>query len=1063
MDLGEVGLLLVTRGEEEARQAIEDYVRASDDATRALEANAQKLARAEEARERNIQRQIKSQMELVREASNLRRAYEDLSASFSVMEKAHLDYYRTEQMLNAALKANVISETEYARVMELVTQRLMEAAAAVRIEDEEARLDLQKRANDELMRTKAAYDSVVASVDPAYAANLKYAESLQKINNAAEINAITEQQRLDAIRLIDNELQKDLNAPRVKQMERERDEAQKLKQAHAQLVAEYARLTASVNPAVRAQQIYDGAIKTLDRSLKAGIITQQQYNTTLADVHTQMERAGHTVNQFGQVMTTSERSFAKFARGGIQQLGYQVGDFAVQVQGGTSVLVAFGQQASQLAGIFGAAGAVVGAGIAIISALANAYFIASGEGKKLDQVINDMDKSFGQLNDTLDELKDNEFAKTFGDMSSSMRGMTEAALELDSAMALGNMMKTFEKLKADYIDPGFIDKTLSFIAGIGDPVTIDPAQSTTSKLDEETRKRNFEKMGFDMGYDTFVGYQRAIDQATQSGDLDKVTELLTQMFVDAAPDIYSAQQIIASGGYDMLDAYRKIALAVAEANQRLKEYRETKEGKSMSGREQDRIADEALIAAARQRQDDIIFARNKAFNQDRLADEMLIATAREVADREAESRYKQFNQDRIADEKLIATAKEVAETEAQARVAKFRQDRYADDKLVTEAIEQSLWEAYKNGEDLSKVDTASGIDAAAVVAERLARMLGISLSTAQAIVGLGNGRTEEIIYDPRDPRYDPEAAKLGRTKAIMDGAPIWTPPEPEKDKKSGGSGSKRDPMTELRAQIKLEQEYLNLSKERRRIYQALGDDRSKYSEEEIAALEAEIKAIEKKQRAIEDLQSVADTMESSFTQGIMSMVDGTATVEDAFREMARSVIAQLYEIMAVQQIVGQWDATTKTGTGLVGVLMKGITGMVGATTTDVAAAVQANGGVWENGSQINAFETGGIVQRPTSFEMSGGRKGLMGEAGPEAILPLKRTSSGKLGVVAAGGGTKAVTEHTHFNYAFNITGSDADTVRREIDKAIPRIAEVSKASVMDARRRGGKMRASFGG
>jgi hypothetical protein len=53
----------------------------------------------------------------------------------------------------------------------------------------------------------------------------------------------------------------------------------------------------------------------------------------------------------------------------MQQAGYQVNDFIVQVQGGQSALLAFSQQGSQLAGAFGPGGAVVGAVIALSSVI----------------------------------------------------------------------------------------------------------------------------------------------------------------------------------------------------------------------------------------------------------------------------------------------------------------------------------------------------------------------------------------------------------------------------------------------------------------------------------------------------------------------------------------------------------------------------------------------------------------------------------------------------------------------------------------------------------------------
>lgn len=72
-------------------------------------------------------------------------------------------------------------------------------------------------------------------------------------------------------------------------------------------------------------------------------------------------------------MKNSVESGAK-SHGGLkssmQQAGYQVQDFIIQVQGGQSALVAFAQQGSQLAGAFGPGGAIVGSIIALSSVLA---------------------------------------------------------------------------------------------------------------------------------------------------------------------------------------------------------------------------------------------------------------------------------------------------------------------------------------------------------------------------------------------------------------------------------------------------------------------------------------------------------------------------------------------------------------------------------------------------------------------------------------------------------------------------------------------------------------------
>ncbi len=73
------------------------------------------------------------------------------------------------------------------------------------------------------------------------------------------------------------------------------------------------------------------------------------------------------------------------------------------------------------------------------------------------------------------------------------------------------------------------------------------------------------------------------------------------------------------------------------------------------------------------------------------------------------------------------------------------------------------------------------------------------------------------------------------------------------------------------------------------------------------------------------------------------------------------------------------------------------------------------------GNVITPFANGGIVNSPVLFPMRGGT-GLMGEAGPEAIMPLSRGSDGKLGVRMGGGGSASVT--------VNISTPDAQSFRQ---------------------------------
>ena len=81
--------------------------------------------------------------------------------------------------------------------------------------------------------------------------------------------------------------------------------------------------------------------------------------------------------------------------------------------------------------------------------------------------------------------------------------------------------------------------------------------------------------------------------------------------------------------------------------------------------------------------------------------------------------------------------------------------------------------------------------------------------------------------------------------------------------------------------------------------------------------------------------------------------------------------------------------------------------VAGALAGGVDAAMSnlmpfADGAAFSQG-RVSAFAKGGVVSQPTRFPMRGGT-GLMGEAGPEAIMPLTRGADGRLGVAAAGGG-----------------------------------------------------------
>ena len=239
---------------------------------------------------------------------------------------------------------------------------------------------------------------------------------------------------------------------------------------------------------------------------------------------------------------------------------------------------------------------------------------------------------------------------------------------------------------------------------------------------------------------------------------------------------------------------------------------------------------------------------------------------------------------------------------------------------------------------------------------------------------------------------------------------------------------KESDLEKLRSQLQLERALVYETEARQRVIQALGVEFSKKNPETVARLEKQIQLtkelIQEEQQRKDLIGFVADSMGDSF----MAMVDGTKSVKDAFREMASDIVRELYRVLVVQQMVN----AAKSFMGF------------------------ADGGAFSGGSQIQAYADGGVVGSPTYFGMSGGKTGLMGEDGPEAILPLKRGANGKLGVQVEGNGG-GVT----INQNINISTGVQQTVRTEIKSLMPQIAEQSKAAVLDAKRRGGSYGSKF--
>jgi hypothetical protein len=132
-------------------------------------------------------------------------------------------------------------------------------------------------------------------------------------------------------------------------------------------------------------------------------------------------------------------------------------------------------------------------------------------------------------------------------------------------------------------------------------------------------------------------------------------------------------------------------------------------------------------------------------------------------------------------------------------------------------------------------------------------------------------------------------------------------------------------------------------------------------------------------------QDLASALHSS-TSDIIDMAKGTETLSAGLGNLSTKILEAVANAMLMKSVVGPISGALSTG------------------LSSLFPTPSATGNIFDHGGLV-PFALGGIVSRPMLFPFAGGT-GLMGERGPEAIMPLGRLPDGRLGV--AGGGTAAI-------------------------------------------------------
>ncbi len=351
------------------------------------------------------------------------------------------------------------------------------------------------------------------------------------------------------------------------------------------------------------------------------------------------------------------------------------------------------------------------------------------------------------------------------------------------------------------------------------------------------------------------------------------------------------------------------------------------------------------------------------------------------------------------------------------------------------ALSDQLLQAALAGLDLKNLDLPSALSAAASEAARIADEMGRAASNAITMATQSFSARAEAEIRLRF-AGDPvgQARALAEQRFSAQNAPLMNAPV-------GGDFFAQQRETYVENQVAAAEAQLALQKfnetmkggagggtvdaarEATRLYESTRTEAERYAAEleKVEALFA-VGAIngEVYSRALEDLNAkfdpftklmigVADTIENELNSAFASVLKGTADLGDALLSFASNVLAKVAQDLFAQQFAGP-------------------------ISEGIKAIFSANGNVFDAGG-VTAFAKGGVVGGPTVFPFANGI-GLMGEAGPEAIMPLARGADGKLGVIASGGGAPSVTINNYSGQEATASSDGAGNVVVEIGRAI---------------------------
>jgi tellurite resistance protein len=728
--------------------------------------------------------------------------------------------------------------------------------------------------------------------------------------------------------------------------------------------------------------------KKVDASMELAAQSTQQA-TRATQQHTATVK-GNTGAMATQAMAAqrSSKSMKQFASIGLQQVGYQVSDFTVQVQSGTSALVAFGQQGSQLAGLlflipgmFGAiAGAITSIAIPAFTAFGNVIFNLGGDMEKIERSVDRLTSSLSDFEGSSRSvsLSASELAEEFGSAANQAERFFQIQQRFNKLEMVTAIQEANNELSGLFGDVGGITREQA--------ESFDAINQAISRIKEN----QFDERGIsglsneDMNrIETLTSFNEDMEDAIASirSSFSELSDNEISNLIGQFATLRDAEGIDAQ-----IEAANTLAdslVAAAAADGEI----------SDSERERIRLLEESIESMLKFKatQDDSTDSARNLNSQLKIG----VDRIREMASgiRSFYSELAAGGLDVRALESKLSALQQGA-TPAQASGEALRT------KLMSSDMTQEIMRTGSAGEQATRLAQIDQMVEQSVRAENLRKKISGLTSGSVGGGGGASGTTQADLFNKSRESLTNLIAKYDE----------------------GVAEAKR-----LRdAQVTVNDAVANGVITQQQGTQVMQDF--------IASLD----------QAEGPLQKIGNTMKDAFGNALMSIVDGTKSAKDAFKDMARAVLKQAYELLVIKPLMNSLFGESGGG-GFFSSIASAFTGG------------KANGGVFGQSGEVTAYANGGVVSGAQMFTHQGGY-GVMGEAGPEAIMPLKRGKNGKLGVQSEGG-QQPVVIHQNFNFSAN----GDESVKRIIQQEAPKIANYTQQQILDQRRRGGAMKSTFGG